>query len=132
MTFGQFGAYVKERRENRSLSLREFCRLANFDPSNWSKVERGLLSPPRNRECVSDIASVLLIAKDTEEWHKLFDLAAIDHIPESLVQKNVAKTMPVFFRMARGAEPNGRFIDQIKKCFREVEPPAKRRRRFKK
>ncbi len=41
-----FGDYLKSRRLERDLTLRDFCRSAGEDPSNWSKVERGILPPP--------------------------------------------------------------------------------------
>jgi hypothetical protein len=40
MTFGEF---VRQKRLAVNLELREFCDQAQFDPSNWSKVERGKL-----------------------------------------------------------------------------------------
>jgi len=124
MTIRQFGQYVKSLREKRGLSLREFCRLANLDPSNWSKVERGLLSPPRSRKVLNDIASVLLIPKDTEEWQTIFDTAAIGHIPVDLIGgEHVAERLPIFFRTARGAKLDPEALDELMKMFK----PLKRR-----
>jgi len=124
MTIRQFGQYVKGLREKRGLSLREFCRLANLDPSNWSKVERGLLSPPRSRKVLNDIASVLLIPKDSDEWHMIFDMAAIGHIPVDLVGgARVAERLPIFFRTARGAKLDPEALKELMELFR----PAKRR-----
>jgi len=42
-----------------SVTLREFCRPAELDPSNWSKVERGILPPPKSSKTMADIASAL-------------------------------------------------------------------------
>jgi transcriptional regulator with XRE-family HTH domain len=98
-----FGKYLKELRAKKGLTLREFCRLANLDPSNWSKVERGMLPPPKSSRVMTDIASVLLIEKGTEEWNELFDLAAIGHIPTQLLSSpEVSDNLTVFFRAARG------------------------------
>ena len=118
MTIRQFGQHVKGLREKRGLSLREFCRLADLDPSNWSKVERGLLSPPRSRKVLNDIASVLLIPKDSEEWHMIFDMAAIGHIPVDLVGgARVAERLPIFFRTARGAKMDANMIRELRELF---------------
>ena len=118
MTIRQFGQYVKGLREKRGLSLREFCRLADLDPSNWSKVERGLLSPPRSRKVLNDIASVLLIPKDSDEWHMIFDMAAIGHIPVDLVGgARVAERLPIFFRTARGGKSDLAMLREIKMLF---------------
>ena len=43
-----FGKFIKERRIEKGLTLREFCKLIEVDASNWSKIERGLLSPPKS------------------------------------------------------------------------------------
>jgi len=128
MTYEQFGQYVKELREKRGLSLREFCRLANLDPSNWSKVERGMLAPPRNRKCLNDIASVLLVDKDSEEWHMLFDTAAIGHIPDELVcnRSLIVESMPIFLRSAREGKINASIINELRGLFEEKKGKKKK------
>jgi ribosome-binding protein aMBF1 (putative translation factor) len=45
-----FGEFIKERRVAKGISLREFCKRMETDASNWSKVERGLLAPPRMKK----------------------------------------------------------------------------------
>jgi transcriptional regulator with XRE-family HTH domain len=96
----EFGQFVKEIRERQGMSLREFCRLANLDPANWSKVERGIFPPPKSRDCVSDIANVLLLEKDSEERARLFELAALGHIPAGLLaEPSVGEKINVFFRL---------------------------------
>ena len=99
-TVSDFGRFVKETRERNGLSLREFCRLANLDPGNWSKVERGIFPPPRNRQCVSDIASVLFLEQGSDDWNRLFELAAVGHIPAGLLaEPSVGERISVFFRL---------------------------------
>ena len=98
-----FGKFLKEMRAKQGLTLREFCRLANLDPSNWSKVERGILPPPKSSQVMTDIASVLLIEKGSDDWNELFDLAAIGHIPTQLLARpEVSDKLTIFFRAARG------------------------------
>jgi transcriptional regulator with XRE-family HTH domain len=116
-----FGRFLKEMRAKKGLTLREFCRLINADPSNWSKVERGILPPPKSREVVSDIATILLIEKDSDDWHTLFDLAAIGNIPKGLLPtEKAADKLTIFFRAAReGNAPTPKqykaMIDALKK-----------------
>src|SRR2546428_4440198 len=45
-----FGEFLKRKRLERRLSLRAFCAAAQVDPANYSKLERGVLAPPRERE----------------------------------------------------------------------------------
>ena len=56
-----FADYVREKRISAGLTLREFCRKSGIDSSNWSKVERGLLSPPQSKEILTEVASFLNI-----------------------------------------------------------------------
>jgi transcriptional regulator with XRE-family HTH domain len=115
-----FGKFLKEKRANQGLTLREFCRLANLDPSNWSKVERGLLPPPKSSQVMTDIASVLLIEKGSEEWNELFDLAAIGHIPPQLLSSpDVSDNLTVFFRAARNeSAPTAKQINDMIKALK--------------
>ncbi len=55
----KFGKLLKNLRIERELSLREACKLANYDPSNWSKVERGILSPPSDNNILRNWAKIL-------------------------------------------------------------------------
>ena len=58
-----FGEFVRDRRLARDLTLRDFCRRIGEDPSNWSKVERGILPPPQSIEKLNLLAKVLAIKK---------------------------------------------------------------------
>ena len=51
-----FGEFIKKRRIDKGLGLREFCKQIEMDASNWSKVERGVLSPPQDEEKLRNIA----------------------------------------------------------------------------
>ena len=116
MTFGQ---YVKDLREKSGLSLRQFCRLADLDASNWSKIERDLLPPPKSRQQLNDIASIVGIPKESETWNTLFDLAAISHVPKELWNsQSVAEKMPMYFRTARGEKPDPETVKELTKLFR--------------
>ena len=42
----KFGKTLKKLRTVKGLSLRQVCKKTGYDPSNWSKIERGLISPP--------------------------------------------------------------------------------------
>ena len=73
-----FGEFVRDRRLARDLTLRDFCRRIGEDPSNWSKVERGILPPPQSIEKLNLIAKVIGIRKGGgKEYMSLLDEAAI-------------------------------------------------------
>lgn len=117
-----FGEYIKQKRLDKKLALREFCRLLNEDPSNWSKIERGIISPPQEETKLAKIASILHIKKNSDDWNSLFDFAKVDagKIPDYLMaDKEVLKAMPAFFRTVGSIKPKPeeieKLIDLIKK-----------------
>jgi transcriptional regulator with XRE-family HTH domain len=117
-----FGEFIKEKRLAKSLSLREFCRQLGEDASNWSKVERGVMTPPRDIEKLTRIAEILGILKRTPEWDKLNDLATVDNgkIPDYIMSdKEVLQALPIFFRTIGSEKPTleeiRKLIDGIKK-----------------
>jgi transcriptional regulator with XRE-family HTH domain len=99
-----FHQFIQEMRIQRDVSLREFCREAELDPSNWSKVERGIADPPKSKEVLNRIARILKL--NTEETNELMDLAMIDSIPPDLRPSDeVLAKLPIFFRTVRGEKP---------------------------
>jgi hypothetical protein len=92
----------------RTFGLREFCLAADYDPSNWSKIERGILSPPQESETLRRIATVLELREDSDEWTDLHSFAAIEagKIPEHILNdEEMLKQLPIFFRTLNGKKP---------------------------
>lgn len=115
-----FGEFIRNLRLERLLTLREFCRLASLDPSNWSKIERGLSPPPKSKHVLQGISETLNIEEGSEEYNTLFDLAAISHIPTDLVpNQRVVKKLPVFFRTIRGEKPSREELEELLKMLKE-------------
>jgi len=101
-----FGSFIKNTRIEKGLTLREFCRKTKLDPSNWSKIERGLFPPPKSRAVLEEIALTLGLAKDSQDWHALFDFASISFIPAELLEdEEIINKLPIFFRTIRGEKP---------------------------
>jgi transcriptional regulator with XRE-family HTH domain len=110
-----FGEFIKDKRLALDLSLRKFCELAELDPSNWSKIERGKLTAP-DREKLEQIAKVLKIKKGSKEWLLMFDLASIakKKIPDYVYNdERVISALPVFFRTAHGDKPTDEEMEKI-------------------
>jgi transcriptional regulator with XRE-family HTH domain len=111
-----FGEFIKERRINKGISLREFCKRIDIDASNWSKVERGLLAPPQDEERLKKIAQVLDIKVNSALLKELKDKANIDAgiIPEDILSdKKVLNSLPVFFRTVRSEKPTPEELDKL-------------------
>jgi transcriptional regulator with XRE-family HTH domain len=117
MTFGEF---IKDSRIKRGVTLREFCRMMGWDASNWSKVERGVNSPPRSPKVLKKIADALGFPEKSDDRQTLIDLAAISFIPASLIDdRSVIQKLPVFFRTLRGDKPSREDLEALLKKIRE-------------
>lgn len=102
-----FGRFVKECRIEKRLGLREFCERAELDPSNWSKIERGSLKPPTDREVLEAIARVLEMPAESEQRQKLHDLAFLSRgqVPgDIMADPELLECLPLVFRTVRTGE----------------------------
>jgi transcriptional regulator with XRE-family HTH domain len=110
-----FGELIKKIRAEKRLGLREFCLAADFDPSNWSKVERGVSSPPQDQKILNRIVAILGLPENSKEKENIFDYAAIDagKIPQYILNDaELVKRLPVFFRTATGKKPT---VEELKR-----------------
>ena len=99
-----FGTIIKEKRVAARHTLRGFTKLLGIDPSNWSKVERGVIPLPQDPILFEKIASVLeLDAHETQELKDLADVAR-GIIPADLQDSELISKMPAFFRAIKGQE----------------------------
>lgn len=110
---GQFGSRIREIRVGRKMSLRQFCIEAKQDPSNWSKVERGMIPPPTE---LNDVFKSLSLTEADDEWHELSNAA---HMEKGMIPKHVLENdelmaaLPIFFRTARGEKPNHEELERL-------------------
>jgi transcriptional regulator with XRE-family HTH domain len=116
-----FGNIVKKKRVENRFTLREFCILIGEDASNWSKIERGKLTPPQTEKKLEKIANILKISKASEEFNDLVSAASVDagKIPYYLMSdKDVINALPVFFRTIGSVKPTpeefGKLIEKIR------------------
>jgi transcriptional regulator with XRE-family HTH domain len=111
-----FGEFVRTKRLETGLSLREFCSRAETDPSNWSKIERDVLPAPANRQFLDSIARLLKLKKGEKDWYAFFDLASLSQqrIPDDVYEdEEVVSALPVFFRTVRGEKPSQEELDKL-------------------
>src|SRR5438552_2186027 len=83
-----FGEFIKQIRARQRLGLREFCLKNGYDPSNWSKIERGVLPPPRDEDTLRTWAKQLGLKQGSDDWLKFCDYAAVDsgRIPDYVLK----------------------------------------------
>ncbi len=119
----KFGDYAKDRRIAVGQTLRSFCRDAAIDPSNWSKIERGVLPPPDDGEFLSRIAGVLTLSADQRA--EFADLAAIarGQIPADLKDEELLSKMPAFFRAIRGQEYTPEDFEKLLSGVKKLNQP---------
>jgi transcriptional regulator with XRE-family HTH domain len=118
-----FGELIKKIRFEKRLGLREFCLAADWDPSNWSKVERGVLSPPQDTNVLNRIVAILGLSENSKERELIFDYAAIDagKIPGYVLQDaELVKRLPVFFRTATGKKPTTEDLKKLAEILKKA------------
>lgn len=115
-----FANFIREKRIAAGLTLREFCRSIGFDASNWSKIERGLLTPPLSKNVLDEIASTLGIRKGSQEYKEMLDLAALSAIPEGLIESEILDQLPVFFRTVRGEKLSEEELSELVKKIKSA------------
>ena len=120
-----FSNFIRTKRIAAGLTLREFCRLSGFDASNWSKVERGLLTPPQSKKILNEIATTLKIKEGSQEYKEIIDLAALSSIPEDLIESEILEQLPVFFRTVRGEKPTEEELKTLLNKIRSAWTPEK-------
>ncbi|MCX6225295.1 MAG: helix-turn-helix transcriptional regulator [Bacteroidia bacterium] len=116
----KFGSFISNLRMSRGITLREFCRRTGLDPSNWSKVERSVLPPPKSKHSIVEILETLGFAKGSEEYNTAMDLSILESIPEDFQEERaLLMELPVFFRTVRGEKPTEddllKLVDYLRK-----------------
>ncbi len=108
-----FPEIIKGLRVKRGLTLRKFCLGNGLDPSNWSKLERGLLAPPRDSETLDKWALLLGLERDTEEWQEFMDAADLERgqVPHDLLASpDLRDRIMSFLKAIRAEQQAGREI----------------------
>ncbi len=85
-----FGEFFRSRRKKLGLGLREFCRKQGFESANISRLERGLIGPPKKTEALEAYANALHLTRASKEWNTFFDLASAEteSIPPDLKRES--------------------------------------------
>ena len=121
-----FGTFIKELRAKRRLGLREFCLENGCDPSNWSKIEREILPPPRDESTLRALARQLGLKQGSNDWCKFFDYAAVDsgRIPDYVLKdEKLVAQLPVFFRTISGQKTSREDLEKLVAIINSVNRP---------
>lgn len=115
-----FCQFFKELRFRKQITLRDFCRQSGADPANISRMERGMMPPPKSDEILQRYAATLGIEKGSDDWYSFFDLAmtSAGMIPKDILSdKELVRKLPLFFRTLRGDKPTK---DEMKRLAEEL------------
>ncbi len=72
----QFGELIRTTRIKNRITARSAAQRIEMLPSNFSKLEHGVLLPPKEDVRLRELASAVGIAPSSEEETQFFDLAA--------------------------------------------------------
>lgn len=117
-----FGSYFEQLRQAQGLTLRMFCKKASCDPANISRMERGMIPPPKGRDILEKYAKALGLVEGSDEWYKFFDLAAADQgiVPQDIMaDAELVKVLPAFFRTLRGQKPTDEEMTKLAEKIRK-------------
>ncbi len=94
-----FGSFIKEKRLNLNIGLREFIEATGFNPTVWNAIERDMtyLKDPNIK--VDKISEVLQILKDSDDYITLKKLALECHntkYPKIDKEKFISEHLPVY------------------------------------
>lgn len=120
-----FGDYVKKRRLDLEIGLREFADLIGVEPSNYSKIERGLKRAPTGDK-LGIYVSALGLQPNGPEHLYLDSLAHVANgeIPTRvLTDEKLAAKLPLLFAGITSAGFSPEQLDSILETVRQAHTP---------
>jgi transcriptional regulator with XRE-family HTH domain len=111
--YKSFGEMLHEERISQKITLREFCRINDFDPARISKIENGLLNVPKGKKFIKKIAKALDIEIGSEDYKYISDLASIDRgeLPKDFFE--YIPFLPAFCRKARMSKVKEKDVKEL-------------------
>lgn len=123
-----FGALLKDIRIAKGLTLRECCAQLGVDPSNWSKLERGITPAPKDPAILENWADALGLTD--AKRREFIDIAALSRheLPADIASdERVLAALPAFFRAARGSELDDAALRQFVEDVRALHSAKPRK-----
>lgn len=111
-----FGDLFREKRVHAGFTLRSFCARFGLDPAYISRIERGLLTPPEDKEKLKGLARALGVKEGSTDWINFFDLAYLSkgRVPQDILDdKRSANFLPLLFRTARGERLSKEKVEEL-------------------
>ena len=102
-------------------TVREFAKKSGLDLAYVSRLENGIVLPPRDSEKLARLAMALGIIDGSEEWREFMDLAAVarNELPEDLQDdERIMAVLPAFYRALRNKDIDK---DDIRRLFDMIQ-----------
>jgi len=119
-----FGEYFRDIRLKRGLTLRAYCSKTKEDPAFISRLEHGIIKPPKEEAVLRRLATSLGLTEGNQEWndfHQYADIAAGRIPAKVMANEELVKHLPIFFRtIANERFPDDKledFIEFIRKMY---------------
>lgn len=109
-----FGTYIKNKRMQKGIALRELADRLKITPSYLSDIEKGRRYAP-DQQKISEIANILEIV-DEEELNIIYDLAGKSKdtvAPDLPGFINANEKIRVLLRKAKKANPSPETLDKL-------------------
>jgi transcriptional regulator with XRE-family HTH domain len=116
-----FGDLAKQHRIAKNLTLRQFCAELGLDPSNWSKVERGLNPPTGDARTLDAWCKFLGLRGEAKQ--EFLDAAAVARrqLPEDVAaDAELMAKLPAFFRVVRNHDLKGKKLTELVKSIQAL------------
>jgi transcriptional regulator with XRE-family HTH domain len=116
-----FNELAKAARIRRGVTLRQCAADLGLDPSNLSKVERGVNPAPRDVEILRQWSEYLQL--DADQRAEFLDAAALSRreIPSDIADdKKLMATLPAFFRSLREADMSDQKLGELLEDLRKA------------
>lgn len=112
----KFGKNLKRLRIEAGLSLRDVCSRTAYDPSNWSKIERGRISPPSDKGTLEKWGKALNLRLRSKEMSEFVNEASVAQgiIPSDVMgDEKMMSYLPAFFRTVKNKKSRKEEIDHL-------------------
>lgn len=117
----KFNELLKSFRVERRITLRQCAADLGVDPSNWSKIERGVNPAPKDVSVLKNWADYFGLEGQSES--EFFDAAALSRseIPADIASdERIMGALPAFFRSLRDSDLSDKKLQEFVRDLRKL------------
>jgi len=117
----EFGSLFKQLRAKTGLTLRKYCEQFELDAIQISRIERGLLPPPKDRVRLEFYAKSLGLKEGSEDWNTFFDLALASNksFEDKIRRPALLEKLPIFLKSIYNGKLDDEKLDKLLELIRK-------------